>query len=127
MRISDWSSDVCSSDLLGPEDFKQRVLARLGMDLPMLTRMPCVCKPGSIDMEGFHLTAQCPVGNQRFRTHDATAVTWVAMLRQAGILCRMEDPSCFREMQDSHKRAARVSDKWRARGRANLDVSATRN
>src|SRR3546814_4967661 len=84
MRISDWSSDVCSSDLLGPEDFKQRVLARLGMDLPMLTRMPCVCKHGSIDTEGFHLTAQCPVGNQRFRTHDAIAVTWVAMLRQVG-------------------------------------------
>src|SRR3546814_7196300 len=37
---------------LGPEDFKQRVLARLGMDLPMLTRMPCVCKHGSIDTEG---------------------------------------------------------------------------
>src|SRR3546814_13484733 len=71
MRISDWSSDVCSSDLgklrldsccgeggawltcvpktpqqhLGPEDFKQRVLARLGM--PMLTRMPSVCKHGT--------------------------------------------------------------------------------
>src|SRR3546814_6884809 len=75
------------------------------MNLPILTRMPCVCKHGSIDMEGFHLTAQCPVGNRRFRTHDAIAVTWVAMLRQAGFLCRMEDPNCCREMQDSNKRA----------------------
>src|SRR3546814_3738468 len=123
MRISDWSSDVCSSDLLGPEDFKQRVLARLGMDLHMLTRMPCVCKHGSIDTEGFHLTAQCTVCNQRFRTHDAIAVTWVAMLRQAGFLCRMEDPSCFREVQDSNKRADIVVENWRGRGRAILDVS----
>src|SRR3546814_12339308 len=86
MRMSDWSSDVCSSDLR---------------------------------------TAQCPVGNQRFRTHDAIAVTWVAMLRQAGFLCRMEDPSCFREMQDSNKRADIVVENGRVRGRAILDVSVT--
>src|SRR3546814_14573703 len=95
------------------------------MNLPILTRMPCVCKHGSIDTEGFHLTAQCPVGNQRFRTHDAIAVTWVAMLRQAGCLCRMEDPSSFREMQDSNKRADLVVEKWRRRGGAILDVSGT--
>src|SRR3546814_5422423 len=95
------------------------------MDLPMLRRMPCVCKHGSIDTEAFHLTAQCRVGNQRFRTQDAIAVTWVAMLRQAGFLCRMEDPSCFREMQDSNKRADIVVENWRGRGRAILDVSVT--
>ena len=110
---------------LEPEDFKQRALARLGMELPMLTRMPCVCRRGTIDTEGFHLTAQCPVGNQRFRTHDAIAVTWVALLRQAGFLCRMEDPSCFREVADSNKRADIVVENWRGHARALFDVSVT--
>src|SRR3546814_8684080 len=30
MRISDWSSDVCSSDLIGPLDAIRRSIARLG-------------------------------------------------------------------------------------------------
>jgi hypothetical protein len=39
---------------LEPEDFRQRVLARLGMDLPMLTQVPCVCKRGTnIDVKAF--------------------------------------------------------------------------
>jgi hypothetical protein len=75
------------------------------MDLPGLTRMPCVCRHGTVDTQGFHFTSQCPVGNQRFRTHDAIAVTWVALLKEAGFLCRMEDPSCFREVEDTNKRA----------------------
>src|SRR3546814_1679267 len=37
----------------------------------------------------------------------------------------MEDPSCFREMQDSNKRADIVVENWRGRGRAILDVSVT--
>jgi hypothetical protein len=28
---------------LEPEDFKQRMLARLGLELDMLTQGPCVC------------------------------------------------------------------------------------
>lgn len=111
---------------LEPEDFRQRVLARLGMDLPMLTQVPCVCKRGTnIDTKGFHLTAQCPVGNQRFRTHDAIAVTWMALFRQAGFLCRMEDPTCFREVQDTNKRADVVVENWQGRARAIFDVSVT--
>ena len=110
---------------LEPEDFRQRALARLGMDLPMLTQVPCVCRRASIDTKGFHLTAQCPVGNQRFRTHDAIAVTWLALFRQAGFLCRMEDPSCFREVQDTNKRADVVVENWQGRARAIFDVSVT--
>jgi len=110
---------------LSAEDFKQRALARLGMELPMLTRMPCLCRHGTIDTEGFHLTSQCPIGNQRFRTHDAIAVTWVALMKQAGFLCRMEDPSCFREVEDTNKRADVVVENWLGRGRAIFDVSVT--
>jgi hypothetical protein len=71
-----------------------------------------VCKKANIDIRGFHLTAQCPVGNQLFRAHDATAVTWLALFRQAGFLCRVEDPTCFREEQDTNKRADVVVENW---------------
>jgi hypothetical protein len=87
--------------------------------------MPCVCKHGNIDTKGYHLTAQCPVGNQRFRTHDAIAITWVALMKQAGFLCRVEDPSCFREVTDTNKRADIVVDNWVDGKRAILDVSVT--
>src|SRR3546814_19025976 len=33
MRISDWSSDVCSSDLLPPRDWKLRLLAARTLEL----------------------------------------------------------------------------------------------
>src|SRR3546814_20840418 len=85
----------------------------------------CASTEACIVTEGFHLTAQCPVGNQRFRTHDALALTWVAMVRQAGLLCRMEDPSCFREVRDSNKRADIVVGNRRGCDRTILDVSAT--
>ena len=106
-------------------DFIQRAMARLGMDLPGLVRMPCVCRHGTVDPQGFHFTAQCPVGNQRFRTHDAIAVTWVALLKEAGFLCRMEDPSCFREVEDTNKRADVVVDNWVDGNKGIFDVSIT--
>ena len=90
-----------------------------------MTRIPCVCKRGIIDEEGYHLTAQCPVGNQRFRTHDAIAVTWVAVMKQAGFLCRIEDPSCFRELDDTNKRADIVIDNWLDGKKGIFDVSVT--
>src|SRR3546814_4120289 len=34
MRISDWSSDVCSSDLLEPRDMGEDAFGRLRMRLP---------------------------------------------------------------------------------------------
>src|SRR3546814_3725857 len=43
MRISDWSSDVCSSDLVGGADEAgdpRRGLRRLGRDLPRMTAAP---------------------------------------------------------------------------------------
>jgi hypothetical protein len=113
------------SQKLSNEDFRQRVFARLGMDLPGLVRMPCVCRAGQVDPEGHHLTAQCPVGNQRFRTHDALALTWATLFRQAGFLCRMEDPSCFREVEDTNRRADIVIDNWEGGQRAIFDVSVT--
>ena len=58
------------------------------------------------------MTAQCPVGKQRFRAHDDIALTCMALFRQAGFLCRMEDPTCFREMQDANKRAGVVVENW---------------
>jgi hypothetical protein len=79
-----------------------------------------------VDVEGYHLTAQCPVGNQRFRTHDAIALTWAGLFKQAGYLCRVEDPSCFREVEDTNKRADLVIENWDdAGGRAILDISVT--
>ena len=84
---------------LSAKNFKQRALARLGMDLPMLTRTPCVCKHDTVDTEGFHFTSQCPVGNQRFRTHDAIAVTWVALLKQAGFPA----PECAARLREAEK------------------------
>jgi hypothetical protein len=105
-------------------DFRQRMLARLGMDLPGLIRMPCVCRGGPIiDAQGFHFTSQCPVGNQRFRTHDAIAGTWTAVMKQEGFLCRVEDPSCFREVEDTNKRADIVIDNWLDGRRGIFDVS----
>ena len=88
--------------------------------------MPCVCRGGSIiDAQGFHFTSQCPVGNQRFRTHDAIAGTWTAVMKQAGFLCRVEDPSCFREVEDTNKRADIVIDNWLDGRRGIFDVSVT--
>ncbi|MFN3503591.1 MAG: hypothetical protein ACK4ZJ_15140 [Allorhizobium sp.] len=110
---------------LTPEQFRIQVFKRLGKDLPQLTRMPCICKHGTIDTKGFHLCSQCPVGNQRFQTHDAIALTWVALLKQAGFMCRVEDPGCFRELQDTNKRADIVVDNWEDGKRAIFDISVT--
>jgi hypothetical protein len=82
----------------------------------------CVCKKANIDMKGFHLTVQCPVENQRFRTHDAITVTWMARFRQAGCPCRTEDPACFREVQDMNKRADVVVKNWQGCARTIIDV-----
>ena len=64
-----------------------------------------MCKKANIDMKGLPFDGSAQWGNQRSRTHDAIAVTWMALFRQAGFLCRMEDPTCFREVQDTNKRA----------------------
>src|SRR3546814_4347478 len=42
MRISDWSSDVCSSDLLAPEQIEPRVC---GLAVPVRDRMHCPAAP----------------------------------------------------------------------------------
>src|SRR3546814_5105691 len=44
MRISDWSSDVCSSDLLSLLEFNWRVLAQaLDETVPILERLKFLC------------------------------------------------------------------------------------
>jgi hypothetical protein len=46
----------------------------------------------------------------------------MALFRQAGFLCRMEEPTCFRVVQDTKKRADVVMENWQGRARAIFDV-----
>src|SRR3546814_13768860 len=49
MRISDWSSDVCSSDLTGRHDEQRAVVAALLADAPMAAELVAeVVDPGAL-------------------------------------------------------------------------------
>lgn len=110
---------------ISPAVFSLRLRARLGLDLcSSLSGTPCVCSSGEIlDAAGFHLSAACPVGGERNRTHDAVVHTWSSLLKRAGYLCRMEDPACFREVRDSDRRADLVVENWFDGRRGIFDVS----
>ena len=46
-------------------------------------------------------------------------------MKQAGFLCRIEDPSCFRGLNDTNKRADIVIDNWLDGKKGLFDVSVT--
>jgi hypothetical protein len=113
--------------ILSPTIFSQRLRARLGLNIvSSIANTPCVCRRQTlVDADGYHLSAQCPVGSQRVRTHDFIANTWLDLFKSAGFLCRTEDPSCFREVADTDKRADIVVEDWCNGRRAVFDISIT--
>src|SRR3546814_1245369 len=62
MRISDWSSDVCSSDLAADNVFLYAVTRR-------------GCREGGINGPLFNSPAALAFGLDRFQTYDAEIVT----------------------------------------------------
>jgi hypothetical protein len=110
---------------LSSEDFVQRSLVRLGMEIPGLIQMKCHCKTGIIDPEGFHLSSQCPVGNHRQLVHDSLALTLKGILRESGYLVTWEDSSIFREVEDTDKRADIIIHNWEGNRTAILDISVS--
>src|SRR3546814_4693636 len=62
MRISDWSSDVCSSDLVGAyyREFDLRILKKAMLDGGMQTAVVMLLVAASVLMGGFLTRAQIP-------------------------------------------------------------------
>src|SRR3546814_12157773 len=56
MRISDWSSDVCSSDLIGAgaERHARLHLTGIGIEYIVAASRPAARKPGNVMVDGAH-------------------------------------------------------------------------
>src|SRR3546814_11686278 len=75
MRISDWSSDVCSSDLLSPERLVEAKLAAFGYADHLAEHLGCAVEAGA------RPAAAVPVGDL---LHGA-ACLWEEALRLQGV------------------------------------------
>src|SRR3546814_5849328 len=76
MRISDWSSDVCSSDLLrSGRNRKRREIAHAGMIHDLVARRTCRLK---IRLEEAELSAGA---DHRSRVHDTLSSSRLSRLR----------------------------------------------
>src|SRR3546814_13910539 len=108
MRISDWSSDVCSSDLVGECRFWVRATSDVAAELPGRASVnrdhpAAVIVPSYIDGREFVFEGNCLRIDHAFGSREAASTAWIASsIKQASRLASRRT-----SMSRSFERASR--------------------
>src|SRR3546814_982358 len=72
MRISDWSSDVCSSDLLLPDAIAEPMMKKAGIDrlAALHTALDAVRRGGTVSLSGVYGGAVDPMPMFQMRSEE---------------------------------------------------------
>ena len=109
--------------------FLNCVRMNLGQPLdgvPLLEHCPHCNERYAVDREGFHLLAQCIVGNQRISRHNVLVQEWLSFHRHAGYHCTTEDGAAIRRTLDQSRKKPDISVlNWQQATTLELDVVIT--
>src|SRR3546814_12721298 len=119
MRISDWSSDVCSSDLLGlpAEGWPKALQAKVLKGKPALTERPGKSLP-PIDLEAARSAAEQALGEELSDRNLASQLMYpkvyqdyVEHVKKYGDVSRLPTTTFFYGMQEQEEIAVRSEER----------------